>query len=86
MVQSKMFSPKSYYLCVTNNEIVQNTQSKPKKFSSFTFKVIGCDVLTFVRALQLHTCAHQFRSPMDAALNLNHVKYVYTHSVIKAYK
>ncbi len=33
MVQSTNFSPKSYYLCITNNEIVQNSKSKPKKFS-----------------------------------------------------
>ncbi len=42
MVQSKNFSPKSYYLCITNNEIGQNSKSKPKKFSFlYTFKVVG---------------------------------------------
>jgi hypothetical protein len=30
MVQSKIFSLKSYYLCIINNEIVQNSKSKPK--------------------------------------------------------
>ena len=39
MVQSKKFTPKSYYLCITNNEIGQNSKSKPKKFSFLgTFK------------------------------------------------
>jgi hypothetical protein len=39
MVQSKKFSPKSYFLCITINEIVQHSKSKPKKFSfSCTFK------------------------------------------------
>ncbi len=33
MVQSKNFSLKSYYLCITNTEIVQNSKLKPKKFS-----------------------------------------------------
>jgi hypothetical protein len=33
------FSLKSYYLCITNTEIVQNSKSKPKKFSFLcTFK------------------------------------------------
>ncbi len=32
--------PKSYYFCITNNETVQNSKSKPKKLSFFlcTFK------------------------------------------------
>ncbi len=39
MVQTKFVSQKSYYLCITNNEIVQNSKSEPKKFSFlFTFK------------------------------------------------
>jgi hypothetical protein len=39
MVQSKKFVSKSYYLCITNIEIVQNSNSKPKKFSFLcTFK------------------------------------------------
>jgi len=29
----KNFLLKSYYLCITNIEIVQNSKSKPKKFS-----------------------------------------------------
>ena len=34
-----MFSLKSYYLCITNTEIVQNSKSKPKTFSFLcTFK------------------------------------------------
>jgi hypothetical protein len=34
-----MFSLKSYFLCITNIEIVQNSKSKPKKFSFLcTFK------------------------------------------------
>jgi hypothetical protein len=43
MVQSKKFSLKSYYLCITNIEIVQNSKSKLKKFSFLcTFnKVVG---------------------------------------------
>jgi hypothetical protein len=45
MVQSKFtkftFLLKSYYLCITNNEIAQNSKSKPKKFSFLcTFKRI----------------------------------------------
>ncbi len=36
-----MYSPKSYNLCITSNEIVQNSKSKPKKFSYFcTLKVM----------------------------------------------
>ncbi len=36
----KNVSLKSYYLCITNIEIVQNSKSKPKKFSFLcTFKV-----------------------------------------------
>ncbi len=39
MVQSKNFSLKSYYLCITNIEIVQNSKLKPEKFSILcTFK------------------------------------------------
>jgi hypothetical protein len=35
----KFFSLKSYYLCITNTEIVQNSKSKPNKFSFLcTFK------------------------------------------------
>ncbi len=34
MVQSKKFSLKSYYLCITNIEIVQNSKSKPKNSHS----------------------------------------------------
>jgi monomeric isocitrate dehydrogenase len=37
-----MFSLKSYFLCITNNEIVQNSKSKPKQFSFLcTFKELG---------------------------------------------
>jgi hypothetical protein len=39
MIQSKNFPPKSYCFCITNIEIVQNSKSKPKKFSFLcTFK------------------------------------------------
>ncbi len=34
MVQQKIFSPKSYFLCITNIEIVQNSKSKPKNSHS----------------------------------------------------
>ncbi len=34
MVQSKYFSLKTYYLRITNNEIVQNSKSKPKNSHS----------------------------------------------------
>jgi hypothetical protein len=35
----KIFTPKSYYLCITNDEIVQYSKSKAKKFSFLcTFK------------------------------------------------
>jgi hypothetical protein len=35
----KTFSPKSYYLCVSNNEKVQNSKTMPKKFKFLcTFK------------------------------------------------
>ncbi len=29
----KLYSPKSYYFCITNNEIIQNSKVKQKKFS-----------------------------------------------------
>ncbi len=36
----KIFSLESYYLCIANIEIVQNSKSKPKKFSFLcTFKI-----------------------------------------------
>jgi hypothetical protein len=34
MVQSKNVFPKSYYFCITNNEIVQNSKSKAKNSHS----------------------------------------------------
>jgi hypothetical protein len=38
----KIFSLKSYYFCITNTEIVQNSKSKPKKFSFLcTIKVLS---------------------------------------------
>ncbi len=41
----KMFSPKSYYLSITNNEIVQNSKSEPKKFTFLgTFNSISPDL------------------------------------------
>jgi hypothetical protein len=33
MVQSKKCFPKSYFLCIANNEIAQNSKLKLKKFS-----------------------------------------------------
>ncbi len=40
----KKFSPKSYYLCITNNEIVQNSKSKAKTFLFLcNFNVIVLD-------------------------------------------
>jgi hypothetical protein len=37
---NKKISPKSYCLCITSNEIVQNSKSKPKQFSFLcTFKL-----------------------------------------------
>ena len=39
LAQSKIFFAKSYYFDINNNEIVQNSKSKPKKFSFLcTFK------------------------------------------------
>ncbi len=63
MVQSKIFLLKYYSLCKTNIEIVQNSKSKPKKFSVLcTFKwrmKILLEKAVYKRRSGLHTLARQ---------------------------
>jgi hypothetical protein len=42
---TKKFPPKSYYLCITNNEIVQHSKMKPKNSHS------SCVPLSLVKVM-----------------------------------